>query len=143
VTFHDVPTEFTAPNVEIDSDREAGNVGMPLLKRFRMMIDFQNNRMFVIPIAERIARPFERDRSGVRAVLDGDRLVVRHISVGSPADAAGWKNGDTIVAIDGHPIDSGFASSQLSLWGWRAAGTTVTLTMADGSTRKLTLADYF
>jgi C-terminal processing protease CtpA/Prc len=143
ITFHGVPTEFTAPNVEINSDREAGNVGMPLLSRFRMMIDFQNNRMFVIPIASRIDAPFERDRAGLRAVHEGNKLVVRHVSVGSPAAAAAWKEGDAIVAIDGQPIAADFDSSQLSLWARRPAGTVVTLTMADGSTRKLTLADYF
>ncbi len=143
VTFRDVPAEFSNPNIETDSDREAGNVGMPLLKRFRMMIDFQNNRMFVIPIASEVAKPFERDRAGLRAVQDGRKLVVRHVSAGSPAEGAGWKEGDTIVAIDGKPIDASFASSQLSLWARRPAGSTVTLTMADGTRRRLTLADYF
>jgi hypothetical protein len=143
VAFHNVPVEFSAPNVEIDSNREAGNVGMPLLRRFRMMIDFQNNRMFVIPIAERIAEPFDRDRSGLRAVQEGNKLVVRHVSTGSPAEAAGWKEGDTIVAINGKPIDSGFASSQLSLWARAPEGTVVHLTMADGTKRTLKLADYF
>jgi len=143
VTFHDVPAQFDAPNIERDSDRDAGNIGMPILKRFRMMIDFQNSRMYVIPIAERIAQPFDRDRSGLRAVQDGDKLVIRHVSKGSPAEAAGWKDGDVITAIDGQAIGSQFASSQLSLWSWRPEGTVVTLTMADGSTRKLALADYF
>lgn len=143
VTFTDVPAEFSAPNIETDSDREAGNVGMPLLRRFRMMIDFQNNRMFVIPIADRVAEPFPRDRSGLRAVQNGNRLVIRHVSEGSPAHGAGWKEGDVIAAIDGRTIGPEFASSQLSLWAWRPAGTTVELTMADGSTRELILADYF
>jgi hypothetical protein len=143
IVFHDVPTEFTAPNVEINSDREAGNVGMPLLKRFRMMIDFRNNRMFVIPIPDQIDLPFQRDRAGLRAVQDDNRLVVKYVSVGSPAQAAGWKQGDTIVAIDGHSIGADFASSQLSQWSLRPSGTVTTFTMADGSTRKLTLADYF
>jgi hypothetical protein len=143
VTFHDVPAEFSARNIETYSDREAGNVGMPLLRRFRMMIDFQNSRMFVIPLANAASEAFPRDRSGLRAVQDGAKLVVRHVSKGSPAEAAGWKEGDTIVAIDGQPIGPTFASSQLSLWAWRAAGTTVELTLADGTKRKLTLADYF
>ena len=143
VTFRDVPAQFDAPNIERDSDRDAGNIGMPILKRFRMMIDFQNSRMYVIPIAERVSQPFDRDRSGLRAVQDGDKLVIRHVSKGSPAETAGWKDGDVITAIDGQAIGPQFASSQLSLWAWRPVGTVVTLTMADGSTRKLALADYF
>jgi hypothetical protein len=143
ITFHDVPAEFTAPNIETNSDREAGKIGMPLLKRFRMLIDMQNSRLFLIPIASRLDAPFDRDRSGIRAVHEGKKLIVRHVSTGSPAEAAGWKEGDTIVAIDGQPIGPGFDSSQLSLWARAPEGTVVTLTMADGSTRKLTLADYF
>lgn len=143
ITFRDVPAEFSALNVETDSDREAGNVGMPLLRRFRMMIDFPNNRMFVIPLADKIDEPFPRDRSGLRAVQDGNRLVVRHVSEGSPAAAAGWREGDSITAIDGQPIGPEFPSSQLSLWAWQPPGTRVTLTLADGSRRTLRLADYF
>ncbi|MDQ3482110.1 MAG: retropepsin-like domain-containing protein, partial [Pseudomonadota bacterium] len=84
VTFREVPAELSAPNIETDSDREAGNIGMPLLRRFRMMIDFQNSRIFVIPLADRIDEPFPRDRSGLRAVQDGDKLVISHVSKGSP-----------------------------------------------------------
>lgn len=143
IIFRDVPTEFSVPNVETDSDREAGNVGMPLLRRFRMMIDFPNNRMFVIPLPGKIDERFPRDRSGLRAVQDGNKLVVRHVSEGSPAAAAGWREGDTIVAIDGQPIGPEFPSSQLSLWAWQPPGTRVTLTLADASRRSLRLGDYF
>jgi hypothetical protein len=143
VTFRNVPAQFNSPNIETDSDREAGNVGMPLLRRFRMMIDFQNSRMFVVPVTGALAEPFDRDRSGLRAVQEGTKLVVRHVSKGSPAEAAGWKVGDTIVAIDGRKIGPEFPSSRLSLWATRPAGTVVKLTMADGSTRNLTLGDYF
>jgi hypothetical protein len=143
ITLRDVPAEFSTPNVETDSDREAGNVGMPLLRRFRMMIDFPNNRIFVIPLPGKIDEPFPRDRAGLRAVQDGNKLVVRHVSEGSPAAAAGWQEGDAIVAVDGQPISPEFPSSQLSLWAWQPPGTAVTLTMADGSRRTLRLADYF
>jgi hypothetical protein len=143
ITFRDVPAELSAPNIETDSEREAGNVGMPLLRRFRMMIDFQNSRMFVIPLAQSLNEPFERDRSGLRAVQEGHKLVVRHVSKGSPAKAAGWKEGDVIVAIDGQAIGPAFASSRLSLWARRPAGTIVSLTLADGSVRSLSLRDYF
>jgi hypothetical protein len=143
VTFHDVPAEFTAPNVELTSKRRAGNIGMPILGRFRMMIDMQNNRMWVIPIADRIDAPFDRDRAGLRAVQEGDRLVVKYVSTGSPAEAAGWKAGDIITAIDGTRIGPGFASSELSKWAMRPQGTVIALSLADGTVRKLTLADYF
>jgi hypothetical protein len=107
-----------------------------------MMIDFQSSRMFVIPVASAIGEPFPRDRSGLRAVQDGTKLVVRYVSEGSPAEAAGWKPGDSIVAVDGTRIGPRFPSSQLSLWAWRPAGTVVKLSMADeapDSSRLLTI----
>jgi hypothetical protein len=40
-------------------------------------------------------------------------------------------------------IGPGYLGSRLSHWSEAAAGTNVTLTLAVGSTRKLTLADYY
>jgi hypothetical protein len=142
-TFRSVPAEFVSPNVEIDSDREAGNVGMPLLGRFRMFIDFPGNRLFLIPIASRIDEPFAKSRVGMRLVAEGSKLLVRYVSAGSPAAAAGFKIGDAIVAIDGTPVGPDYSATPLSKWGQRPAGTVVVLTMEDGTSRKLTLADYY
>ncbi|HEX8704358.1 MAG TPA: aspartyl protease family protein [Myxococcaceae bacterium] len=143
VTFHDAPTEFTSPDVEIDSDREAGNVGMPLLGRFRLLIDFPGNRLYAIPLRDRMAEPFPRDRSGLRLVLDGNKLGVTYVAEGSPAAAAGWKKGDVVTAIDGKPVDPNTPLGPHGGFTFGPAGTVVTLTLSDGSTRKLTLADYF
>jgi hypothetical protein len=137
--FRDVPVEFTSPEVATDSDREGGNVGMPLLGRFRMFIDFSRSTLWLVPIASRIDQPFPRDRAGLRTVQEGDRLQVRHVAAGSPAEAAGWKAGDSIVAIDGKAVTAGGDAD----WARGPAGSEVVLTMADGSIRRLHLADYF
>jgi predicted metalloprotease with PDZ domain len=62
---------------------------------------------------------------------------------GSPAEHSGWKEGAEIIAIDGHKIDAKFSGSALSHWSEQPAGTVVTLTLADGTTRQLILADYY
>jgi len=143
VTFRDVPAEFTSSDVEIDSDREAGNVGMPLLGRFRLLIDFPGNRLYAIPLRNLVAQPFPRDRSGLRLVPDGNALEVTHVAEGSPAAAAGWKKGDVVTAIDGKPVGPDTPLGPHGGFTFAPAGTVVTLTMADGSIRRLTLADYF
>jgi hypothetical protein len=143
VTFRDVPAEFTSPDVELDSDREAGNVGMPLLGRFRLLIDFPGNRLYAVQLRDRVAQPFPRDRSGLRLVRDGNKLDVTYVAEGSPAAAAGWKKGDVVTAIDGKPVGPDTPLSSHGGFTFGPAGTVVTLTLADGSTRKLTLADYF
>jgi C-terminal processing protease CtpA/Prc len=65
------------------------------------------------------------------------------VAPGSPAAETGWKQGDEITAIDGQKIGPAYSGSPLSRWARGPAGSEVTLTLADGSTRKLTLADYF
>ena len=57
--------------------------------------------------------------------------------------AAGWKVGDEIVAVDGVPFGPNVGASPLNRWTMGPAGETRTLTLADGASRKLTLADYF
>jgi S1-C subfamily serine protease len=76
-------------------------------------------------------------------VVEGDRLKVTYASPGSPAEAAGWKKGEEITAIDGRPITAAFHGSELSRWRFGPAGKTVSFTLADGSKRSLTLKDYF
>ena len=65
------------------------------------------------------------------------------VAPGSPAERAGWKDGTQIAAVDGHKIDAAYRNSTLSRWTMQPPGTRVTLTLADGSTRELVLADYF
>ena len=75
--------------------------------------------------------------------------TVRSIALGGvqmnqiPAAETGWKEGDEITAIDGQKIGRNYSGSHPSRWAGGPAGTEVTLSLIDGSTRKLTLADYF
>lgn len=75
--------------------------------------------------------------------LVGDRLKVLLVAPGSLAAKTGWKEGDEITVIDGQKIGPAYPGSPLSRWAEGPAGTEVTLSLTDGSTRKLTLADYF
>ncbi len=83
-----------------------------------------------------------KSRSGLRSLLSGDRLVVTHVSNGSPAEAAGWRVGEEIVAVNGWRTGSPEFTDELSYWDFWPAGTVVQLTMADGTERELSLADY-
>jgi S1-C subfamily serine protease len=65
------------------------------------------------------------------------------VKPGSPADHSGWKEGTEVLAINGQKIDAKFSGSALSHWSEQPPGTIVTLTLADGSTRQLMLADYY
>jgi predicted aspartyl protease len=139
VTLIGVPTTAT-PNL---SSKAPANVGLQVLSRFRLTVDFAGDRLWLAPYADAKTRPFRKNRAGLTLAPEGGRLVVDHVARGSPAERGGWAKGDAITAIDGKPAPSGFAGVEASFFVYGAPGTRVSLTLADGSTRKLTLADYY
>jgi hypothetical protein len=139
VTFRDVPAVFqNAGNTAIDSERSVGNVGLPILSRFRMMTDYPNDRLYLAAHKDATSLPFAKNRAGLRTIRNPAGMLVVHVSPGSPAAAAGFKADDLILAIDGKPFDA--AAEQ---WQTGPAGKTVTLTMSDTSVRRITLKDYY
>ena len=84
-----------------------------------------------------------KDRSGLGVAAAASELKVVHVAGGSPAATAGWKAGDRIIGVDGHPVDAAYTRGSVWRWRFRSAGSVVTLTMADSSKRVITLADYY
>ncbi len=139
ITLKDVPTVFDdAGNSISTSNRLQGNLGLAVLARFRMITDYANDTLMLVPDARALRQPFRKDRSGLIALPSEGRLVVTLVAPGSPAAAAGWKVGDEVVAIDGQAIGPDFTG-----WRYRPAGQTVVLTLKDGRKRSLTLKDYY
>jgi putative serine protease PepD len=71
---------------------------------------------------------------------DREAATLTSIVNGSPADKAGLKSGDAVIAVDGEAVNS--ATSLVGQLRERAPGTSVTLTVVrDGNTRdvKVTL----
>lgn len=89
VVLHEVPVSIGAA----DAPEAARGfvVGMPVLRRFRMMTDYQRDALYLIGDAQALALPFEKDRSGLRLEPAPDGARVIYVSPGSPADAAGWR----------------------------------------------------
>jgi hypothetical protein len=134
--FENVPTTLRGGGGVWARDEAAANVGLPIFSRFRLMIDFGADRLFLSPGPD-MKSPLPRDRSGLNTVVRDGKRVVRFVAPGSPAAAGAWKAGDLIVDIDGRGLDPE------NHWGEGAAGRTVALTLEGGERRSLTLADYF
>jgi hypothetical protein len=144
VTLNDVPTVFDdAGNSVSTSDRLLGNLGLAVLSRFRMVTDYANDTLLLVPDARALRQPFSKDRSGLVALPADGRLTVKLVAPGSPAAAAGWRVGEDIIAIDGQKIGPDYAGTPLAGWRYRPAGQTVVLTLRDGSERRLILKDYY
>ena len=117
------------------------NAGIQLLKPFQVSLDLGNERMWLKPTGKKVQ--FPKDRAGLFVMLEGDHFNVLHVSPGSPADRAGLKKGDRLVAVDGQKVGAGFYESAAGDWARRPAGTRVELTRADGQAVAVTLDDYY
>lgn len=80
---------------------DSARVGLPVLRNFRVFIDYAGGRVLLAPRAGRVP---ERDltTTGLRLAANGGRTFVRIEDVvpGSPAKEAGLAPGDTIIALD-------------------------------------------
>ena len=139
-----VPADFPdAADNAVNSDRTAGNIGLPVFSRFRLLTDYPHDALWLMADESRLHNPFIKDRSGIAAQPESDRLKILMVAPASPAEHAGIKQGAEIVSVNEVRIDAGYGRSDLSQWAHQPAGTVVKLTFADGSTQQLTLRDYY
>ncbi|WP_395336917.1 aspartyl protease family protein [Novosphingobium sp. BL-8H] len=117
------------------------NLGWPAFTAFDLA--FIHDRELRLRVRDdALTSSLARDRSGIGAQRYADHLLIRHVACGSPAENVGLKVGDRITCIDKRSIDPTYPRLGLRLGGG-TAGTEIDLTMADGRSLHLTLADYF
>jgi hypothetical protein len=142
VAFAQVPANFTNDTRSADnSNLILGVVGVPVLERFQLIVDYSHDRLFATPYPE-IEAPFGKDRLGIHGINKDDAIVVDFVSPGSPAQAAGLKIGDKISAINQSPTIV-WNEAKLRELRNQNAGTVVTLTLSGGGIRKVILADFY
>jgi hypothetical protein len=122
----------------------AGDIGIPLLSRFRLILDVPHGRMYALPYDQAARAPFAKERLGLAlaAAGDGRGLVVGLVAPHGPGETAGFAVGDTVVAIDGRGAAGWSPSAVLGLR-YGKAGTVVVFTTSTGARRRVVLADYY
>lgn len=133
-----VPTEDVAGAFETTD--LAATLGYGLLRHFVITLDYGRQEIIVEP-GEDFGRTFPEDKSGlaVRRSESGDPEVF-FVMPGTPADDAGFERGDTIVSIDGIPIDDLDGLSAIRRLFEKAPGTPYALrVLRDGEERDLSL----
>jgi hypothetical protein len=142
VDFSGVPASFTPDTLSgSNSNVVVGNIGLSVLDRFRLIIDYSHDRLYAAPYADAVTAPFARDRLGLALTKREADFAVEFVSPNSPAQAAGFKTGDVIAAIDGKPAQA-WKDAGLSQLRYTAEAS-LTFTMADGAVRRVQLADFY
>lgn len=131
VTFKNVPV-----SVSPDRRDEAIGIGIDVMKRFNLVLDFTHDRMWMTPNAK-VGEPFRKDRSGIGTYSNTWPKRITYISPGSPAYQAGFKAGEVID----HVLDEGGA--RLDEMDDLAEGQRLTIMMSGGARRELVAQAYY
>lgn len=76
-----------------------GNLGLGILKRFQMVIDYPDSAIY-LKKGELFNEPFEHDMSGMEYYEDSKHVFISRVEPGSPADIIGIQKDDEIVDIN-------------------------------------------
>jgi hypothetical protein len=105
----DVTIEHPLTMMSLDTGGSAAaeafpnNIGGGVLKRFVVTLDYDHYTMYLKPVSPPVADLDTFDRSGIWINGDPQGFKIVEVSKGTPAEAAGLKAGDIIVAVDGKP----------------------------------------
>jgi len=130
------------PDTQLPPASIAGGVGLPLLSKFRLVIDYSRNRLYAAPDPASVRTPIAKDRIGLALGRKDADFAVAFVAPHSPAEAAGFKAGERIRLIDGKPLDA-WPRSAIVGFPMTEAGTVHTFTMADASIRRVKAVDFF
>jgi predicted metalloprotease with PDZ domain len=86
----------------VGSQDYAGNIGSNLLEQFVCTFDYERRKLYLEP-GKRYGEPDHFTRAGVQFMRSGDIVRAMQVLPGSPAAAAGLKDDDEVVAIEGKP----------------------------------------
>lgn len=94
--------EYDPLITEMTYNKQNGNLGADILKRFNVIFDYQNAAMYLKPNLN-FKYPFEHDMSGIEVYIDPNNrrnVFIGRIEPNSPAEKAGFLEQDQIVSIN-------------------------------------------
>ena len=81
-----------------------GNLGNTLFRHFVLYLDYENQQV-VVEKGEDFGTEFPWDRSGLQLWRPEEACEVLYVSPGTPADEAGFHEGDTVLSINGIDVE--------------------------------------
>lgn len=98
--FRQVPTYVFDDSYDVTSYPELGGlIGNDLLRRFNLIVNYGRSEIYLMRNSA-YWQPFDYGYSGVTIALIDDQIVVTDVMKDSPAEAAGFHEGDVVLAVN-------------------------------------------
>jgi Aspartyl protease/PDZ domain len=98
--FKNVPVFVFDDFTNITSYPQLGGIlGNDILRRFNIILNYGHGDIFIIP-NQHYNEAFDYSYSGMELYMISGRIIVGDVAKGSPAEAAGVREGDEVVAVN-------------------------------------------
>jgi Aspartyl protease/PDZ domain len=98
--FRNVPTYIFEDTYNVTSYPYLGGlIGNDILRRFNVIFNYQKRDIHLVPNSH-FRDPFDYSYSGIELYFIDGRIEIGSVAAGSPAEQAGIKQGDVVIAIN-------------------------------------------
>jgi hypothetical protein len=98
--FRNVPIYIFDDKYNITSYPYLGGlIGNDLLRRFNIILNYDRRDIFLLPNSH-YNEPFDYSYTGIELYMENGQIILGDVAEGSPAEDAGLREGDVVVAIN-------------------------------------------
>jgi hypothetical protein len=76
-----------------------GLIGNDILRRFNVILNYEKGDIYLTPNSH-YRDPFDYSYSGIELYMVGNLIIVGDVAKGSPAEAAGVREGDVVISVN-------------------------------------------